>query len=85
MPMPLSWIEILQVWSVGAAEMLPPMENADFIDLFAGADINPSVRERFQARYKDTRVYASAEEMVKDPDVEAGGGPLSNGSCRAPR
>jgi phthalate 4,5-cis-dihydrodiol dehydrogenase len=56
---------------VGAAEMLPPMENADFIDLFAGADINPSVRERFQARYKDTRVYASAEEMVKDPDVEA--------------
>jgi phthalate 4,5-cis-dihydrodiol dehydrogenase len=56
---------------VGAAEMLPAMENADFIDLFAGADLNPSVRERFQARYPEARVFASAEEMVKDPDVEA--------------
>ena len=56
---------------VGAAEMLPPMENAEFIDLFAGADINPDVRQRFGDRYKDARVYASAEEMVEDPDVEA--------------
>jgi phthalate 4,5-cis-dihydrodiol dehydrogenase len=56
---------------VGAAEMLPPMENADFIDLFAGADINPQVRKRFGERYKHARVFASAEEMVKDPDVEA--------------
>ena len=56
---------------VGAAEMLPPMENADFIDLFAGADINPDVRNRFAERYPNARVYASAEEMVKDPDVEA--------------
>lgn len=56
---------------VGAAEMLPPMENADFIDLFAGADINPDVRKRFGERYPNARVYASAEEMVKDPEVEA--------------
>lgn len=56
---------------VGAAEMLPPMENADFIDLFAGADIDPDVRKRFGERYPNARVYASAEEMVKDPDVEA--------------
>jgi phthalate 4,5-cis-dihydrodiol dehydrogenase len=56
---------------VGAAEMLPPMENADFIDLFAGADINPDVRNRFAERYPNARVYESAEEMVKDPDVEA--------------
>ena len=33
---------------VGAAEMLPPRERAPYIDLFAGADVNPSVRERFQ-------------------------------------
>ena len=56
---------------VGASEMLPPMERADFIDLFAGADINPSVRERFHERYPEARVYASAEEMVNDPEVEA--------------
>ncbi|MEK9659626.1 MAG: Gfo/Idh/MocA family oxidoreductase, partial [Chloroflexota bacterium] len=56
---------------VGAAEMLPPMERADFIDLFAGADVNADVRKRFGERYPNARVYASAEEMVKDPDVEA--------------
>ncbi len=56
---------------VGAAEMLPPMERAEYIDLFAGCDVNPSVRERFKERYPNARVYASAEEMVKDPDVEA--------------
>jgi phthalate 4,5-cis-dihydrodiol dehydrogenase len=56
---------------VGAAEILPAMERAPFIDLFAGCDIDPSVRERFKERYPDARVYASAEEMVKDPEVEA--------------
>ena len=56
---------------VGAAEMLPPMERASYIDLFAGADIDPDVRERFKARYPNARVYESAEELVADPDVEA--------------
>ena len=56
---------------VGAAEMLPPMERAPYIDLFAGADVNPDVRERFQARYEEARVYDSAEALCKDPDVEA--------------
>ncbi len=56
---------------VGAAEMLPPMERAPYIDLFAGADVNPSVRERFQARYEEARVYDSAEALCNDPDVEA--------------
>ena len=56
---------------VGAAEMLPPMERAPYIDLFAGADVNPDVRERFQARYETARVYDSAEALCKDPDVEA--------------
>ena len=56
---------------VGAAEMLPPMERAPYIDLFAGADVNPDVRERFQARYETARVYDTAEALVADPDVEA--------------
>ena len=56
---------------VGASEMLPGMERAEFIDLYAGADINPDVRARFGERYPDAKVYASAEEMVQDPDVEA--------------
>ena len=56
---------------VGAAEMLPPMERAEYIDLFAGADINPDVRNRFKERYPEARVYESAEALVKDPDVEA--------------
>ncbi len=56
---------------VGAAEMLPPMERASYIELFAGADIDPDVRERFKSRYPNARVYASAEELVSDPDVEA--------------
>ena len=56
---------------VGAAEMLPPMERAPYIDLFAGADVDPDVRRRFQARYEEARVYDSAEALVADPDVEA--------------
>ena len=56
---------------VGAAEMLPPMERASYIELFAGADFDPDVRERFKSRYPNARVYASAEELVSDPDVEA--------------
>lgn len=56
---------------VGAAEILPPMERAGYIDLFAGADVNPSVRAQFKARYPNARVYESAEELVRDPDVEA--------------
>ena len=51
--------------------MLPPMERASYIELFAGADIDPDVRERFKSRYPNARVYASAEELVSDPDVEA--------------
>lgn len=55
---------------VGASEMLPHMENAEFINLYAGADINPDVRKRFGERYPEAKVYASAEEMVADPDVD---------------
>jgi len=47
------------------------MEAMETIDLVAGADIVPATRERFQKRYPETKVYASAEELVADPDVEA--------------
>ncbi len=56
---------------VGAAEILPAMEAMDEIDLVAGADIVPETRERFQERYPRAKVYASAEELVKDPNVDA--------------
>lgn len=55
---------------VGAAEMLPAMESAPTIDLFAGADIAPDVRRRFKERYPEARVYDSAEALCADPDVE---------------
>ena len=56
---------------VGGAEILPAMESMPEVDLVAGADINPTTRERFQARYTDTRVYDSAEGMCSDPNVDA--------------
>ena len=55
---------------VGAAEMLPAMEIAPTIDLFAGADIDPDVRRRFKERYPEARIYDSAEALCADPDVE---------------
>ena len=55
---------------VGAAEMLPAMESAPTIDLFAGADIEPDVRARFKERYPEARVYDSAEALCADPDVD---------------
>lgn len=56
---------------VGGAEILPAMESMETIDLFAGADINPVTRQRFQERYPNTHVYDSVEALCKDPDVDA--------------
>jgi phthalate 4,5-cis-dihydrodiol dehydrogenase len=56
---------------VGATQIMPNMEAMDEIELMAGADLNPRVREAFQARYPDAKVYATAEELCADPDVEA--------------
>ena len=55
---------------VGGTEMLPAFEQAETIDLVAGADINPRVREAFSARY-EAKVYSSIEELCTDPEVEA--------------
>jgi phthalate 4,5-cis-dihydrodiol dehydrogenase len=56
---------------VGASEILPAMEAMPTIDLIAGADIVPDTRDRFRERYPEAKVYASAEELVADPEVEA--------------
>ena len=56
---------------VGATQIMPNMESLDEIDLMAAADTNPRVREAFQARFPDARVYDSAEGLCADPDVEA--------------
>jgi phthalate 4,5-cis-dihydrodiol dehydrogenase len=56
---------------VGGAEILPAMESMDSIELFAGADINDTTRERFKQRYPNTRVYPSVEELCADKDVDA--------------
>lgn len=56
---------------VGGAEILPAMEAMDGIELVAGADVVAATLERFQERYPGTRTYLSAEELCKDPNVEA--------------
>jgi phthalate 4,5-cis-dihydrodiol dehydrogenase len=56
---------------VGGAEILPAMEAMDTIDLVAGADVVPETLERFKQRYPGAKTYTSAEEMCKNPDVEA--------------
>ena len=56
---------------VGATQIMPNMEAMDEIELMAGADLNPRVREAFKARYPDSHVYETAEELCADPDVEA--------------
>ncbi|MGH7833565.1 MAG: Gfo/Idh/MocA family protein [Candidatus Binatia bacterium] len=55
---------------VGASEILPAMEATPNIELVAGADVNPRVRETFHQRY-GARTYDSIEKLCDDPDVEA--------------
>jgi phthalate 4,5-cis-dihydrodiol dehydrogenase len=56
---------------VGGAEVLPAMEHTPGIELFAGADINPVTRQRFQEKYPESRVYDGIEALCADPDVDA--------------
>jgi phthalate 4,5-cis-dihydrodiol dehydrogenase len=56
---------------VGGAEILPAMESTPGIELVVGADVVPATLERFQQRYPSTKTYLSAEELCKDPNVEA--------------
>ena len=57
---------------IGATAILPQADAmADRIQLAAGADINPRVRDAFQTRYPEAKVYDTAEGLLADPDVEA--------------
>jgi phthalate 4,5-cis-dihydrodiol dehydrogenase len=56
---------------VGGAEILPAMDSTPGIELYAGADINPVTRDRFQARYPEAKVYDSIESLCADPDLDA--------------
>jgi phthalate 4,5-cis-dihydrodiol dehydrogenase len=56
---------------VGGAEILPAMDSTPGIELYAGADINPTTRERFAERYPEAKVFDSIESMCEDPDLDA--------------
>jgi phthalate 4,5-cis-dihydrodiol dehydrogenase len=56
---------------VGGAEILPAMATTPGIELYAGADINPVTRERFQQKYPEAKVFDSIESMCADPDLDA--------------
>ena len=56
---------------VGASFVLHGADRTDAVEIFAGADIDPTSRDRFATRYPEARVYDTADELVSDPDVEA--------------
>jgi phthalate 4,5-cis-dihydrodiol dehydrogenase len=56
---------------VGGAASLLAIDAMPEIKLVAGADTSPFLRERFQLRYPQARVYGSIEELCQDPAVEA--------------
>jgi phthalate 4,5-cis-dihydrodiol dehydrogenase len=55
----------------GAAGTLPAMDAMPELDLVAGADLNPTMRAGFEARYPGAKAYASVADLCKDPNVEA--------------
>jgi phthalate 4,5-cis-dihydrodiol dehydrogenase len=55
----------------GAANVMPTMDSLEGVQLAAGADVNPRMREAFRERYPDRAVYESAEAVCADPDLDA--------------
>ena len=55
----------------GAAGTLPAMAAMPEIDLMAGADLNPTMRDGFAKHYPDARVYASVTKLCRDSEIEA--------------
>jgi phthalate 4,5-cis-dihydrodiol dehydrogenase len=55
---------------VGAVHILRHMQTAADIELSAGADIDPQVRDRFRAVYPEAGVYDSIEQLAADRQVE---------------
>jgi phthalate 4,5-cis-dihydrodiol dehydrogenase len=56
---------------VGGSEILPALGTVPEIELVACADSNRQVLERFHERYPSARIYASAEELCADANVDA--------------
>lgn len=56
---------------VGGAEILPAMESMESIEVAAGADVVPDTLRRFAERFPSARTYSSAEELCRDPEVDA--------------
>jgi phthalate 4,5-cis-dihydrodiol dehydrogenase len=56
---------------VGGAEMLPAMEAMDSLEVAGGADVVPKTLERFAERFPGAKTYGSAEELCKDPNIDA--------------
>ena len=56
---------------VGATQIMPNIDAMDNMEIVAGADLNPRVRDVFGSRYPDAKVYDSAEGLCADPDVDA--------------
>ena len=57
---------------VGGLEIIrSAVQQPETVNLAAGCDVVPLTRERFKERFPDANVYSSAEEMCKDPDVDA--------------
>ena len=55
---------------VGASFVLHGADRTDAIEIFAGADIDPTSRERFAAHYPEARVYDTADELVAAMDED---------------
>jgi phthalate 4,5-cis-dihydrodiol dehydrogenase len=56
---------------VGGLEIIRTAAGLKQINLAAAADIVPATRARFRERYPESTVYANAEELCADPDIEA--------------
>ncbi len=56
---------------VGATQIMPQMESLPEVELVAGADINPKVRETFAVRYPNASIHDRAEGLCADPNVDA--------------
>ena len=57
---------------VGGLEIIrTAIQSPETINLVAGCDVVPVTRERFKERFPETNVYASAEDICKDPKVDA--------------
>jgi phthalate 4,5-cis-dihydrodiol dehydrogenase len=54
---------------VASTYIFPGAETSPVTEIYAAADLRPSAREAFAAKYK-ARAYASVEELCADPQVD---------------